>query len=115
MAAGVAALRTRLGAGSTASARSGRGACGAAPPGTPATLRNGTAKLASELIVGDIVVVCAGEVIPGDGTVIEGIAWVEESAITGESAPVLRESGTDRNVVCGGARVISERLVVEIT
>ena len=57
----------------------------------------------------------AGEVIPGDGTVIEGIASVDESAITGESAPVIRESGGDRSAVTGGTRVLSDRIVVEIT
>ena len=60
-------------------------------------------------------VVEAGEVIPGDGTVVEGIASVDESAITGESAPVIRESGGDRSAVTGGTRVLSDRIVVEIT
>ena len=60
-------------------------------------------------------VVEAGELIPGDGTVIEGIASVDESAITGESAPVIRESGGDRSAVTGGTRVLSDRIVVEIT
>ena len=60
-------------------------------------------------------VVEAGELIPGDGTVIEGIATVDESAITGESAPVIRESGGDRSAVTGGTRVTSDRIVVEIT
>ena len=69
----------------------------------------------SELRRGDVVVVEAGEVIPGDGTVIEGIASVDESAITGESAPVIRESGGDRSAVTGGTRVLSDRIVVEIT
>ena len=64
---------------------------------------------------GDVVVVEAGELIPGDGTVIEGIASVDESAITGESAPVIRESGGDRSAVTGGTRVLSDRIVVEIT
>jgi K+-transporting ATPase ATPase B chain len=62
-----------------------------------------------------VVVVEAGELIPGDGTVIEGIASVDESAITGESAPVIRESGGDRSAVTGGTRVLSDRIVVEIT
>ena len=53
--------------------------------------------------------------IPGDGTVIEGIASVDESAITGESAPVIREAGGDRSAVTGGTRVLSDRIVVEIT
>jgi K+-transporting ATPase ATPase B chain len=82
---------------------------------TVATLRDGSTKPASELIRGDIVVVDAGELIPGDGTVIEGIASVDESAITGESAPVIRESGGDRSAVTGGTRVLSDRIVVEIT
>ena len=60
-------------------------------------------------------VVEAGEVIPGDGTVIEGIASVDESAITGESAPVIREAGGDRSAVTGGTRVLSDRIVVQIT
>jgi K+-transporting ATPase ATPase B chain len=69
----------------------------------------------SALKVGDVVVVSAGEVIPGDGTVIEGIASVDESAITGESAPVIRESGGDRSAVTGGTRVLSDEILVEIT
>ena len=82
---------------------------------TIATMRDGTTKAASDLRRGDIVIVEAGEVIPGDGTVIEGIASVDESAITGESAPVIRESGGDRSAVTGGTRVLSDRIVVEIT
>ena len=82
---------------------------------TVATLRDGSTKAASELTRGDVVVVPAGELIPGDGTVIEGIATVDESAITGESAPVIRESGGDRSAVTGGTRVTSDEIVVEIT
>jgi K+-transporting ATPase ATPase B chain len=82
---------------------------------TVANMLDGTTKAASELLRGDIVVVEAGELIPGDGTVIEGIATVDESAITGESAPVIRESGGDRSAVTGGTRVLSDRVVVEIT
>ncbi|HVQ57425.1 MAG TPA: potassium-transporting ATPase subunit KdpB [Solirubrobacterales bacterium] len=82
---------------------------------TVARLRDGGEKPASELHRGDVVVVEAGETIPGDGTVIEGIASVDESAITGESAPVVRESGGDRSAVTGGTRVLSDRIVVEIT
>jgi potassium-transporting ATPase ATP-binding subunit len=82
---------------------------------TTATLADGTAKAASELRRGDVVVVEAGQVIPGDGTVVDGIASVDESAITGESAPVIRESGGDRSAVTGGTRVLSDRIVVEIT
>ena len=68
---------------------------------TTARLADGGTRAASELARGDLVVVEAGEVIPGDGTVIEGIASVDESAITGESAPVIRESGGDRSAVTG--------------
>ncbi len=82
---------------------------------TVARLRDGSGKPAGELRPGDVVLVEAGETIPGDGTVIEGIASVDESAITGESAPVIRESGGDRSAVTGGTRVLSDRIVVEIT
>jgi potassium-transporting ATPase ATP-binding subunit len=82
---------------------------------TVANMRDGSCKPASELTRGEQVVVSAGETIPGDGTVIEGIATVDESAITGESAPVIRESGGDRSAVTGGTRVTSDRIVVEIT
>jgi potassium-transporting ATPase ATP-binding subunit len=70
---------------------------------------------ASELKKGDRVACEAGDVIPGDGEVVEGIASVDESAITGESAPVIRESGGDRSAVTGGTRVLSDRIVVRIT
>jgi K+-transporting ATPase ATPase B chain len=70
---------------------------------------------ASSLRKGDVVVVQAGEFIPGDGEVIEGIASVDESAITGESAPVIRECGGDRSAVTGGTKVLSDRIVVRIT
>src|ERR1700674_3326384 len=69
----------------------------------------------SKLRSGDIVVVVAGEFIPGDGEVIEGVASVDESAITGESAPVIRESGGDRSAVTGGTRVLSDEIRVRIT
>jgi K+-transporting ATPase ATPase B chain len=82
---------------------------------TMATMKDGSSKRAAELAKGDIVVVDAGELIPGDGTVIDGIASVDESAITGESAPVIRESGGDRSAVTGGTRVTSDQLVIEIT
>ena len=68
-----------------------------------------------ELRVGDLVVVEAGQIIPGDGDVVEGVASVDESAITGESAPVIRESGGDRSAVTGGTKVLSDRIVVQIT
>jgi potassium-transporting ATPase ATP-binding subunit len=67
------------------------------------------------LKVGDRVVVEAGQVVPGDGDIVEGIATVDESAITGESAPVIRESGGDRSSVTGGTTVLSDRIVVQIT
>jgi K+-transporting ATPase ATPase B chain len=70
---------------------------------------------ATELKLGDYVVVEAGQIIPGDGDVVEGVASVDESAITGESAPVIRESGGDRSAVTGGTRVLSDRIVVKIT
>jgi len=70
---------------------------------------------APELQQGDHVVVEAGQIIPGDGDVVEGIASVDESAITGESAPVIRESGGDRSAVTGGTKVLSDRIVVQIT
>ncbi|MEV4219185.1 potassium-transporting ATPase subunit KdpB [Nonomuraea sp. NPDC049725] len=70
---------------------------------------------APELRQGDLVVVEAGEIIPGDGDVVEGVASVDESAITGESAPVIRESGGDRSAVTGGTKVLSDRIVVRIT
>jgi len=69
----------------------------------------------TELTLGDHVVVEAGEIIPGDGDVVEGVASVDESAITGESAPVIRESGGDRSAVTGGTTVLSDRIVVKIT
>ena len=69
----------------------------------------------TDLVVGDVVIVVAGELIPSDGDVIEGLASVDESAITGESAPVIRESGGDRSSVTGGTMVLSDRIVVRIT
>lgn len=70
---------------------------------------------ASDLTIGDVVVVRPNEVIPGDGDVIEGMATVDESAITGESAPVIRESGGDRSAVTGGTTVLSDGITVRIT
>lgn len=69
----------------------------------------------SKLRAGDVVLVAAGEFIPGDGEVMEGVASVDESAITGESAPVIRESGGDRSAVTGGTRVLSDEIKVRIT
>ena len=75
-----------------------------------------TDEVASTVLrTGDVVVVVAGERIPGDGEVIEGVASVDESAVTGESAPVIRESGGDRSAVTGGTVVLSDRIVVRIT
>ncbi|MEH0550816.1 potassium-transporting ATPase subunit KdpB [Streptomyces sp. B21-101] len=69
----------------------------------------------TELTIGDLVVCEAGDIIPGDGDVVEGVASVDESAITGESAPVIRESGGDRSAVTGGTKVLSDRIVIKIT
>ncbi|PTA48232.1 potassium-transporting ATPase subunit KdpB [Micromonospora sp. RP3T] len=85
---------------------------------TPGAAANGyrdEAVPAPQLKQDDIVLVEAGQIIPGDGDVVEGIASVDESAITGESAPVIRESGGDRSAVTGGTRVLSDRIVVKIT
>ena len=86
---------------------------------TMAHVRKGDGRIvevpSTQLQLDDLCVVSAGEVIPGDGDVIEGIATVDESAITGESAPVIRESGGDRSAVTGGTRVLSDEIVVQIT
>ena len=84
-------------------------------PGDPVEHAATESVPAPQLRQGDLVVVEAGQVIPGDGDVVDGIASVDESAITGESAPVIRESGGDRSAVTGGTRVLSDRIVVEIT
>jgi potassium-transporting ATPase ATP-binding subunit len=84
-------------------------------PGIPARECVEEQVAGSALTLGDHVVVEAGEIIPGDGDVVEGIASVDESAITGESAPVIRESGGDRSAVTGGTKVLSDRVVVRIT
>ena len=80
-------------------------------------LRNGREEKvpAPDLQKGDLVVCEAGDMIPADGDVVEGIASVDESAITGESAPVIRESGGDRSAVTGGTRVLSDRIVIRVT
>ena len=70
---------------------------------------------APSLKAGDLVLVEAGDLIPADGEVIEGVASVDESAITGECAPVIRESGGDRSAVTGGTRVLSDWIMVRIT
>ncbi|GIF71962.1 potassium-transporting ATPase subunit KdpB [Asanoa siamensis] len=84
-------------------------------PGQDRTRYREESVAASELRQGDVVYVEAGQTIPGDGDVVEGIASVDESAITGESAPVIRESGGDRSAVTGGTKVLSDRIVVKIT
>jgi K+-transporting ATPase ATPase B chain len=83
--------------------------------GVPPAKLSETAVPAAVLELGDTVVVEADQIIPGDGDVIEGIASVDESAITGESAPVIREAGGDRSAVTGGTKVLSDRIVVKIT
>src|SRR5581483_4982953 len=69
----------------------------------------------SKLRAGDVVVVAAGELVPSDGEIIEGVASVDESAITGESAPVIREAGGDRSAVTGGTRVLSDQIRIRVT
>jgi potassium-transporting ATPase ATP-binding subunit len=82
---------------------------------TVARLRDGREVPAPELQRGDVVIVSAGGVIPADGEIIEGVGSVDESAITGESAPVIREAGGDRSAVTGGTRLLSDELVIEVT
>jgi len=82
---------------------------------TPARLENGKVVSSSELRKGDIVICEAGDVIPTDGEIIQGLATIDESAITGESAPVIRESGGDKSSVTGGTKVLSDRIVVKVT
>src|ERR1700730_18594603 len=87
----------------------------AGQPGQASTDLREEAVPGTQLTLGDHVVVEAGEIIPGDGDVVEGVASVDESEITGESAPVIRESGGDRSAVTGGTKVLSDRIVVKIT
>lgn len=82
---------------------------------TPATLQSGEKISSSQLKKGDLFVCEAGDTIPTDGEIIEGLATIDESAITGESAPVIRESGGDKSSVTGGTKVLSDRIVVEVT
>ncbi|MGW5577425.1 potassium-transporting ATPase subunit KdpB [Micromonospora chokoriensis] len=84
-------------------------------PGARANTYRDEAVPAPELRQGDIVLIEAGGIIPGDGDIVEGIASVDESAITGESAPVIRESGGDRSAVTGGTKVLSDQIIVKIT
>ncbi|MUZ63694.1 potassium-transporting ATPase subunit KdpB [Agrobacterium vitis] len=83
--------------------------------GNAANSRETTTVAATTLKIGDVVLVAAGELIPGDGEVIEGVASVNESAITGESAPVIREAGGDRSAVTGGTQVLSDEIRIKIT
>src|SRR5499433_1355989 len=82
---------------------------------SPNTYKKFQTVTSDKLRAGDLVVCEAGDIIPGDGDVIEGIASVNEAAITGESAPVIRESGGDRSAVTGGTTVISDRIIIRIT
>tara|TARA_R110000868_G_scaffold21980_1_gene90715 strand:- start:5588 stop:7597 length:2010 start_codon:yes stop_codon:yes gene_type:complete len=82
---------------------------------TPATLKSGEKISSSQLKKGDLFVCEAGDTIPTDGEIIEGLATIDESAITGESATVIRESGGDKSSVTGGTKVLSDRIVVEVT
>ena len=87
-------------------------AAGAHPPGIQAEVEETSS---SKLQAGDVILVRAGEVVPSDGEIVEGIASIDESAITGESAPVIREAGGDRSGVTGGTRLLSDWIVVRIT
>ena len=83
-------------------------------PRAVVTLLDGSTKKATDLVPRDRFVVEAGEVIGCSGKVVDGVAMVDESAITGESAPVLRESGGDRSAVTAGTRVLTSRIVIEV-
>lgn len=82
---------------------------------TPAKLQNGTVISSALLKKGDIFVCEAGDIIPADGEIVDGLATIDESAITGESAPVIRESGGDKSSVTGGTKVLSDKIVVQVT
>ncbi|WP_413512357.1 potassium-transporting ATPase subunit KdpB [Myroides odoratus] len=82
---------------------------------TPATLENGTQVSSSSLQKGIVYICVAGDIIPADGEIIEGLATIDESAITGESAPVIREAGGDKSSVTGGTKVLSDRIKVRVT
>ncbi|MBO6183134.1 MAG: potassium-transporting ATPase subunit KdpB [Chryseobacterium sp.] len=82
---------------------------------TPAKLQNGETISSSKLKKGDVFVCEAGDIIPSDGEIIEGLATIDESAITGESAPVIREAGGDKSSVTGGTKVLSDKIVVQVT
>ncbi|NJL12417.1 MAG: potassium-transporting ATPase subunit KdpB [Microscillaceae bacterium] len=82
---------------------------------TPARLQNGEIIPSSQLKKGDIFICQAGDIIPSDGEIIEGLASIDESAITGESAPVIREAGGDKSSVTGGTKVLSDKIIVQVT
>ncbi|WP_121966153.1 potassium-transporting ATPase subunit KdpB [Myroides sp. N17-2] len=82
---------------------------------TPATLEDGSQVSSSTLLKGMVYVCVAGDIIPADGEIIEGLATIDESAITGESAPVIREAGGDKSSVTGGTKVLSDRIKVRVT
>lgn len=82
---------------------------------TPARLKNGKTISSAQLQKGDIFVCEAGDIIPSDGEIIEGLATIDESAITGESAPVIREAGGDKSSVTGGTKVLSDKIIVQVT
>ncbi|GHE35636.1 potassium-transporting ATPase subunit KdpB [Sphingobacterium griseoflavum] len=82
---------------------------------TPARLRDGSTVSSAQLKKGDVFVCEAGEIIPSDGEIVEGLATIDESAITGESAPVIREAGGDKSSVTGGTKVLSDRILVQVT
>lgn len=82
---------------------------------TPAKLSNGQIISSANLKKGDMVVCSAGDIIPADGEIVEGLATIDESAITGESAPVIREAGGDKSSVTGGTRILSDRITVKVT
>ncbi|MFC5679460.1 potassium-transporting ATPase subunit KdpB [Aeromicrobium endophyticum] len=109
LAEAVAEGRGKAQAASLRAARTDVSALRLLPDGTEETVAG------TELRVGDLVIVQAGEVVPGDGDVVEGVASVDESAITGESAPVIREAGGDRSAVTGGTKVLSDQITVKIT
>jgi K+-transporting ATPase ATPase B chain len=109
LAEAVAEGRGKAQAASLRAARTDVAALRLLPDGTEETVAG------TELRVGDLVVVQAGDVVPGDGDVVEGVASVDESAITGESAPVIREAGGDRSAVTGGTKVLSDQITVKIT
>ncbi|NRQ49514.1 potassium-transporting ATPase subunit KdpB [Aeromicrobium sp. YC3-14] len=109
LAEAVAEGRGKAQAASLRAARTDTVARVVAPDGTETTVPG------TQLKIGDLVLVAAGEVIPGDGDVVVGVASVDESAITGESAPVIREAGGDRSAVTGGTTVLSDEITVKIT